>query len=126
MSSTYKSNVDAVKKAIKKAEKEALREIGEVIEKEAKARAPYDPDSRHPQHLIDSITTGIKGNKVSIGIEDNETFSKSDRYYARFQEFGTIKMDSANNGKGYLRPAAEENINQVIKITKKNLGEVGR
>lgn len=128
MSSTYKSNVAAVKRAIKAAEKQSLSQIGELVEREARERAPYDESNTDPEHihLRDSIKAEVKGNRVVIGIEDNSTFSGSDKYYARFQEFGTLNMPAANNDKGYLRPAAEENVNEIVGITKRNIGEVGK
>lgn len=76
-------------------------------------------------------STGKKGyiggtlrNSISSKVLDNSVHIGTNIEYAPYQEFGTKKMKAANGGKGYLRPAIQENINNyknIIVETLKNL-----
>ena len=41
--------------------------------------------------------------------------------YAMYQEFGTSKIDAANNNRGFLRPAITDHINEYSRVMEQEL-----
>lgn len=78
----------------------ALEAVGIHIEGIATKMAPYDTGwlSEHITHAMDSPTSVIIGTNVPYGI---------------YQEVGTSRYPGANGGRGYLRPAVEDNKGKI-------------
>jgi hypothetical protein len=43
--------------------------------------------------------------------------------YAPYQELGTSRMKAANSGRGFLRPAVEDNMAKIQSIFKEELSQ---
>jgi len=81
------------------------------VEGEAKQLSPKDTgllrtSISHNLQVEGSIVSGYVGTNTEYGV---------------FQELGTSRMSAANDGKGFLRPAAYENKNNILKIVKREL-----
>lgn len=77
----------------------ALEAIGMQAEGDVALMAPHDTG-----RLQGSITHRVVDkDAVAIGTDVN---------YSIYQEFGTSKMEAANGGRGFLRPAITENLNR--------------
>ena len=64
---------------------------------------------------------------LQVGVYDKERAAKKGlkhAYYAGFQEFGTSKMSAANGGRGFIRPAVMDSIDEVRIIQGKYLSEI--
>lgn len=88
--------------AIRYGYKDALKEIVKRLEKETFDYAPQDTGA-----LKGSISSSVKGNQGIV---------KADMDYAAYQEFGTMYMDAANNGVGFMRPAVNKIKTQISQI----------
>lgn len=100
----FTDNSAEIKAAKKLAVEQALTQIGDTCATYAAGIAPVD-------------TGNLKGSidkKVSIGEEAVYVGTNVD--YAIYQEFGTAKNKAANGGKGYLRPAVQEHIDEYKDI----------
>lgn len=62
------------------------------------------------------VDTGNLRNSIAHRVEDKTLIGGSSVEYAGYQELGTSRMKAANNGRGYLRPAFTDNLNQYIRI----------
>lgn len=90
---------------------------------EMAARAPYDPDSRHAlspathhKHLNESIVTkfvrrGVNRVTQAIGPDSKHA------WYARWQEFGTVKQTA----KPFIRPSLEDQSDEAVDLAGKEL-----
>ena len=123
---------DRTKEAIEIADKkviEALRAVGLVMESDVASVTPVDTGL-----LRNSIASGVGGEKVTKS-EYRGSDGKTGHYsgtlptkqtpyvavgtnveYAAHQEYGTSKMKATNNGKGYLRYAVRNNLNNYKKV----------
>lgn len=87
----------------------ALEEIGLVAEGYAKRLCPVDTG-----RLRASITHALNVGSKSVSIGTNVE-------YGPFIELGTRKRKAANGGRGFLRPAATDHVDDYRRIAKKHL-----
>ena len=89
----------------------ALEIIGQVVENSAAGYAPVDTGN-----LRNSITHEVDDGSHIVAIGTNVE-------YAPYQELGTSKMKAANDGRGFLRPAVEDNMEKIQSIFKEELSQ---
>ena len=93
----------------------ALEIIGQVVENSAAGYAPVD--------------TGNLRNSITHEVDDGEhcVYIGSNISYAPYQELGWYSKgkhhSAANGGRGYLRPAVEDNMEKIQTIFKEELSE---
>lgn len=105
-------NTKLVAGALRRAILAGLEEIGIDCEHIASENAPYDTGL-----LSTSITHAIDAGEQAVYIGTNLE-------YAPYQELGTSRgYKGWNGGKGYLRPAATENMGRFQAIMRKHLQE---
>lgn len=104
-------NSKVVVASMKQAVQLALEAIGLEAETDVMMKAPKDTG-----RLAASITHRVQGDK-SVAIGTNVE-------YAIYQEFGTSKMDAANGGSGYLRPAINNNLDKYKRLAEQILKSV--
>lgn len=109
MSFTYKDNSAEVKAALENAISTALEICGAKCENYAKALAPVDTGN-----LRNSINHRVDGNTAIVGTETR---------YAVYQEMGTYKMQAANGGAGYMRPAVLEHYEEYENVIRSELAK---
>ena len=91
----------------------ALEIIGQVVENSAAGYAPVD--------------TGNLRNSITHEVDDGEhcVYIGSNISYAPYQELGWYSKgkhhSAANGGRGYLRPAVEDNMEKIQSIFKEEL-----
>ena len=93
----------------------ALEIIGQVVENSAAGYAPVD--------------TGNLRNSITHEVDDGEhcVYIGSNVEYAPFQELGWYSggkhHSAAHDGRGYLRPAVEDNMERIQSIFKEELSQ---
>ena len=103
------SHIDEVKEAMHSQLQVALEIIGLKAEGYAKQYAPVGtPESTG----IPGYIGGTLRNSISHTADDDSAYIGTNVEYAPYQEFGTSKMSAANGGKGYLKPAIMEHIDE--------------
>lgn len=100
----FNDNSAEIEAAKKLAVEQALTQMGDTCATYASGLAPVDTGN-----LKRSIEK-----KVSIGEEAVYVGTNVD--YAIYQEFGTERNRAANGGKGYIRPAVQEHIDEYKDI----------
>ena len=143
MAKVEDNRIPEVQEEITKALERAFTQIGMECMGYAAANAPHDTGL-----LRNSITYAVDGHSVNKGSyeADNPKEGKpsSGSYssgkvgntngmgvtvgtnveYAPYQEYGTSRMKAANAGRGFLRPAFEDHLNEYEQILRTELGEV--
>lgn len=89
----------------------ALETIGQVVENSAAGYAPVDTGN-----LRNSITHEVDDGSHIVAIGTNVE-------YAPYQELGTSRMKAANGGRGFLRPAVEDNMEKIQSIFQEELSQ---
>lgn len=102
-------NAEAIRNATNQALMRALETIGIVAERYAKALCPVDTG-----RLRNSITHALDNDTMTVSIGTNVE-------YAEAQEFGTRKRKAANDGRGFLRPAANDHVGEYRRIIEDEL-----
>lgn len=129
------NNKDKIMDELNDAIEEALATVGLQVENYARANAPTDTGL-----LKNSITSAVGGKNTSISVYHadragrnglggigyyNGTAPKEDTpyvvigsnvEYAPYQELSTSKMPACNNGRGFLRPAINDHIDEYRHI----------
>lgn len=67
------------------------------------------------------VDTGALKNSIDFIPSKDKVIIGSNLEYAIFNEFGTINMPAANNGRGYFRPAIKSGMNTYKKIMQQEL-----
>lgn len=103
---SYRSNIPKIMRKMKENERKALEAVGFFVTREVKKRAPVDTGRLRSsyRHQVD-----LGQRNVKIG---------TDVQYSPYLEFGTSKQ----RAQPHLRPAMEENKNQIQKIVSEHLG----
>lgn len=101
-------NTRHVLEAIDRAKVRGLEAIGATAERYAKEDCPVDTG-----RLRSSISHAV--------IDDSYAIIGTNVEYAPYQEMGTIKMNAANNGRGFLRPAATGHNDEYKEIMRSSL-----
>ncbi len=129
------NNKDKINDMLDGAIEEALRLMGMQAENYARANAPTDTGL-----LKNSITSAVGGGNTTISHYHADRAGKSGTgglgfysgsapkenipyvvigsnvEYAPYQELGTSKAGACNNGRGFLRPAINDHVNEYKKI----------
>lgn len=112
------SHKDEVLAAMESARERALEAIGIKAEKYAKALAPVGtPESTGKK----GYRGGTLRRSIGHGHDDHSAWIGTNVEYAIFQELGTRYMRAANKGRGYLRPAVTDHIDEYRNIVKSEL-----
>lgn len=98
------NNKDIILEALDDAIDEAMKTVGMQAENYARANAPVDTG-----RLRNSITSQVLNGEKAVVIGTNVD-------YAPYQELGTSKMAACNNGRGFLRPAINDHIDEYRHI----------
>ena len=98
-----------VERRLDEAVERALTAIGANAENYVRDNAPKDTG-----RLQNSITSRIDMSDNSVTIGTNVE-------YAPYQELGTSKMEAANHGKGFMRPAIQDHFDEFKKIFENEL-----
>lgn len=107
MSDSVEVTVDNTRVCVEKlntAILKALEAVGIDLQKIASDNAPYDTG-----RLSGSISHVVSSDEKAVYIGTNVE-------YAPYQELGTSRMSAANDGRGYLRPAVNDNKQRIQDI----------
>lgn len=122
------SSVDRAEYTIKELSRAALRDTARFLRGKIKDITPTDTGD-----LKRSVGSWVRNSKDSdlpylqVGVYDKERAEKKGlkyAFYAGFQEFGTSTRPAANQGRGYVRPGVEDNIDEVRKIQGRYLSKI--
>ena len=102
---------DEVLKAKDIAIERALTIIGDKCAEYAAMLAPVDTGN-----LKRSLDKEVRMNEEAVYVGTNVE-------YATYQEFGTSRMNAANGGKGYLRPAVNSHLSEYKNIAQQELSK---
>ena len=102
-------NTDDIIKATDDAIYNALYIIGSKAADYAAGLAPVDTGT-----LRRSLTSEVAMDEKAVYVGTNVE-------YAPYQEYGTYKMQAANGGKGFLKPAIEEHMDEFKHIMETEL-----
>jgi HK97 gp10 family phage protein len=119
----YESNTKEVKKAIRKLEKQALRQIAKLLRKLIKKRVPIDEGV-----LRKNVGSWVKGKAsedpvLQIGVYTRDRAKRKGyvyAYHAHLVQFGTEKMQATD----YLRAPVFENIDEIRDIQAEFLKQI--
>ena len=103
------NNKDKVLDALDEAVDNALTIVGMQAENYARANAPVDTG-----RLRNSITSQVLNGEKAVVIGTNVE-------YAPYQELGASKMGACNHGKGFLKPAINDHIDEYKRIVENEL-----
>ena len=113
MKVTFESHVIEIEHALDEQARRALQIVGMQVENYARNYAPVDTG-----RLRNSITSelGPATDKPYVQIGSNVD-------YAVYQELSTSKMPACNGGKGFLRPAINDHMEEYKNIIKEELSD---
>ena len=117
-----KSNVQEFQRLSEEAKMYAAEIIGMRAERYAKLDCPVGtPESTG----IVGYIGGTLRNSITHYYERDEgaVYIGTNVEYAPYQELGTVKMQAANHGKGFLRPAASEHTEEYKQVIKDAYGK---
>lgn len=123
----YISSVERTKYTIKELSRAALRDVAKLLRRRIKDAVPV-----YTGTLKRNVGTWVKrGNNgmptLQVGVYDRARAKKKGykyAFHAHLLEFGTKKMQAANNGRGFLRPVVMDNIDEIRKIEGKYLSAI--
>lgn len=124
----YISNVDRTQYTITELSRAALRDVAKLLRRRIKEMAPEDTGN-----LKRNIGSWVRKTKDSdvpylqVGVYDRERAEKKGlkhAFYAEWQELGNSRMDAANNGRGFVRPAVMDSIDDIRRIQGKYLSAI--
>jgi len=98
------NNTRIIANAINQATMRALEAVGLEVQRIASDNAPVDTG-----RLAASITHALDPDEPAVYIGTNVE-------YAGVQELGSSKQSAANGGRGYLRPAVNDNVARINAI----------
>ncbi len=124
----FVSSVDRVQYTITELSRAALRDTAKLLRNRIKSMAPEDTGNLK-RNVGSWVRKAADGEMpyLQVGVYDKERAAKKGlkhAYYAGFQEFGTSKMSAANGGRGFVRPAVMDSIDEVRVIQGKYLSEI--
>jgi len=126
----YVSNVAQTQYTITELSRAALRDTAKLLRRRIKDNAPED--TGHLKRNVGSWVRRAKDSDVpylQVGVYDKERASKKGlvyAYYATWQELGNSRHPAANGGRGFLRPAVQDSIDDIRRIQGKYLSEIER
>ena len=125
---TFIDSVDRTQYTITELSRAALRDVAKLLRRRIKDMAPEDTGNLK-RNVGSWVRKAADGEMpyLQVGVYDKERAAKKGlkhAYYAGFQEFGTSKMSAANGGRGFIRPAVMDSIDEVRIIQGKYLSEI--
>lgn len=108
-------NLDKLEKKINNQLEGIIKKAAKIILDDMKKRVPVD--TRQLKESLDIKKLEVLKNGIRIGIGP----VGEDVYYWFFVEYGTANMAAANQGKGFMRPAFDNNKDAVKKEIGKEL-----
>lgn len=93
-----------------------LAQAGIQAENYTRANCPVDTGN-----LRNSITSAVGGQGVAPKASEPYVVIGTNVEYAPYQELGTSKMQAANRGRGFLRPAINDHIREYEHIIRTEL-----
>ena len=127
---TYISSVDRTQYTITELSRAALRDTAKLLRQRIKDNAPVDTGN-----LKRNVGSWVRKAEDSdapylqVGVYDKERARKKGLayvYYATWQELGNSRHPAANGGRGFLRPAVQDSIDDIRRIQGKYLSEIER
>ena len=124
----YVSNVDQTQYTITELSRAALRDTAKLLRRRIKDNAPEDTGN-----LKRNVGSWVRKTEDSdvpylqVGVYDRERAEKKGlkyAYYAIWQELGNSRMDAANGGRGFIRPAVQDSIDDIRRIQGKYLSAI--
>lgn len=110
------NNKDIIAQALEDAAERGLVLAGIQAENYTRANCPVDTGN-----LRNSITSAVGGHGLVPKGPVPYVVIGSNVEYAPYQELGTSKMQAANNGRGFLRPAINDHIREYEHIIRTEL-----
>ena len=116
----YISNVDRVQYTIAELSRGALRDVAKFLRAKIKESVPVDKGT-----LKKNVGSWVRSRKdepmpsLQVGVYDRARAKKKGypyAFHAHLIEFGTVNMSAANGGRGFIRPAVMDNIDEIRKI----------
>ena len=119
--------MDRVQYTIAELSRAALRDVAKLLRKRIKDAVPVDTGT-----LKKNVGTWVRKSKdgtprLQVGVYNAQRSKKKGMkpaYHAHLLEFGTVKMQAANNGRGFLRSTVQDNIDEIQIIQGKYLSAV--
>jgi len=127
---TYISSVDRTQYTITELSRAAFRDVAKLLRRRIKDMAPIDTGNL--RRNVGSWVRKAEDSDVpylQVGVYDKERARKKglqDAYYATWQELGNSRHPAANGGRGFLRPAVQDSIDDIRHIEGKYLSEIER
>ncbi len=127
---TYISSVDRTQYTITELSRAAFRDVAKLLRRRIKDMAPIDTGNL--RRNVGSWVRKAEDSDVpylQVGVYDKERARKKglqDAYYATWQELGNSRHPAANGGRGFLRPAVQDSIDDIRRIQGKYLSEIER
>jgi len=127
---TYISSVDRTQYTITELSRAAFRDVAKLLRRRIKDMAPVDTGNL--RRNVGSWVRKAEDSDVpylQVGVYDKERASKKGlvyAYYATWQELGNSRHPAANGGRGFLRPAVQDSIDDIRRIQGKYLSEIER
>ena len=127
---TFIDSVDRTQYTITELSRAALRDVAKLLRRRIKDMAPVDTGN-----LRRNVGSWVRKTEDSdvpylqVGVYDKERARKKglqDAYYATWQELGNSRHPAANGGRGFLRPAVQDSIDDIRRIQGKYLSEIER
>jgi HK97 gp10 family phage protein len=124
----YISNVDQTQYTITELSRAALRDTAKLLRRRIKDNAPEDTGN-----LKRNVGSWVRKTEDSdvpylqVGVYDRERAEKKGlkhAYYATWQELGNSRHPAANGGRGFLRPAVQDSIEDIRRIQGKYLSAI--
>jgi hypothetical protein len=127
---TYISSVDRTQYTITELSRAAFRDVAKLLRRRIKDMAPVDTGNL--RRNVGSWVRKAEDSDVpylQVGVYDKERASKKGlvyAYYATWQELGNSRHPAANGGRGFIRPAVMDSIDDIRRIQGKYLSEIER
>ena len=127
---TYISSVDRTQYTITELSRAAFRDVAKLLRRRIKDMAPVDTGN-----LRRNVGSWVRKAEDSdapylqVGVYDKERARKKGlkhAYYATWQELGNSRHPAANGGRGFIRPAVQDSIDDIRRIQGKYLSEIER
>ena len=112
---TFRSNRREVRTEMERAEQRALTKIGLYVQGEATTRSPTG-------HYTDGRVGGRLKASWDFEVDEDKVTGGSDVFYAKFVEYGTSRGQEAQR---VLTGSVEENVDEIKRITERELNGVG-
>ncbi len=124
----YISSVDRTQYTITELSRAALRDSAKLLRRRIREYAPEDTGN-----LKRNVGSWVRRSEDSdvpylqVGVYDQaraQAKGLKHAYYAGFQELGTSQMEACNGGRGFLRPAVLDSVDDIRRIQGRYLSAI--